>query len=100
MNLKKSALALLFLSLPPLRAQFIYIDTHDLKLIYGGQSQYFLAPYAAQCFHNALASYRVRFDYRPSEQTYLFMHDFRDIANASAGGVPHNTVILAIAPYN
>jgi hypothetical protein len=91
--------ALLALSLHPahLAAQFKMLETESLRLIYF-PAESFLALHAVSSFVSAFRMHQKLFTYQPSEKVNILLHDFGDVANASAGAVPQNTVIAGIAP--
>jgi hypothetical protein len=80
------------------QAGFYSLETHDLRLLYYGKLQAFVAPYVAQCYENSLKFHSELFEYTPSNKTTLFLHDFSDYGNAGASTVPWNKISLAIAP--
>ncbi len=92
-------IAVLALSLLPgrLAAQFKMLETEFLRLIYF-PAESFLALHTVSSFVSAFRMHQKLFDYQPSEKVNILLHDFGDVANASAGAVPQNTVIAGIAP--
>lgn len=81
-------------------AQFLVLETKDLRLVHYGPLHAFLAPYTARCFENSLNIYRKIFDYRPTQKTTVLLHDMSDFGNAGAGTVPKNQLSVAIAPVS
>ena len=77
-----------------------YLSTDDQQLIYIDPVQTFLAPHAARCYQNALARHEQLLGFYPAEKTTIFLRDFSDYGNASAGGVPRNLLVFDIAPMN
>ena len=71
-----------------------------MRLVYLGQSQEYLVGYVAQTFENALRFHEDLFQYTPSEQITVLMHDFSDYGNAGADAVPTNYIMVGIAPYS
>jgi len=80
-------------------SQFKRLETEKLRLIYF-PSESFLANHTASCFENSLRFHEKLFDYKPTEKVNVLLHDFGDYANAAAGAVPQNTIIVTIAPFN
>jgi hypothetical protein len=75
-------------------------ETADQRLLYIDPLQTFLAPHAARCFQNSLATHQRVLGFSPDEPATIFLRDFSDYGNASATGVPRNTLIFDIAPLN
>jgi hypothetical protein len=73
-------------------------ETADHSLIYLDPLQTFLAPHAARCFQNSLATHQKILGFEPDEATTIFMRDSTDYANAGATGVPRNLMLVDIAP--
>jgi hypothetical protein len=91
------ALVVLLIVRCSLPAQFKKLETDSLRLIYF-PAESFLASHTISCFASAFRMHQKLFDYRPSQKINILLHDFSDVANASAGAVPQNTVIASIAP--
>ena len=90
---------LTLLSLLPaqLAAQFKRLETESLRLIYF-PAESFITSHTIASFVSAFHLHQKLFDYQPSQKISIFLHDFGDVANASAGAVPQNTIIAGIAP--
>lgn len=93
-------LTLLCLAPAPARAQFEAIETSDLRLVYHGPTQSFIAPYAARCFVRSMDFYERMFDYTPSERVTVVLDDVSDYMNAAVGVAPRNSMIMHLAPTN
>ncbi|MCJ7558191.1 MAG: hypothetical protein MUP90_14910, partial [Gammaproteobacteria bacterium] len=76
------------------------LETDDLRLLYFDPTETYLAPYAARCFTNSLASQKARFGFDPDGKITVLMKDFSDYGNAAAGAVPRNTLLVDIAPVS
>lgn len=76
------------------------LETDQLRLIYFDPTETYLAPYAARCFTNSLASQKTRFGFDPEGKITVLMKDFSDYGNAAAGAVPRNTLLVDIAPVS
>jgi len=72
----------------------------DLRLLYFEATQGYLAPHVARCFHNSLEFQREIWGWEPTEPITVILVDFSDSGNASAGGLPRNTLMLDIAPLS
>ena len=94
------ALALALCGPVPAGAQFRALETADLRLVYHGPTQSFIAPYAARCFVRSMNFYKSMFDYEPSEQVTVVLDDVSDYMNAAVGVAPRNSMIMHLAPTN
>ncbi|HET7745964.1 MAG TPA: hypothetical protein VFM29_01605, partial [Vicinamibacteria bacterium] len=81
-------------------AQLKELQTPDLRLVYIGATESYLAPHVARTFHNSLAFQRRIFDWTPSEKTTVLLTDFSDSGNAGATAVPRNYVTVQMAPLS
>jgi hypothetical protein len=72
--------------------------TADHNLIYIDPLQSFLAPHAARCYQNSLATHQKILGFAPDQNATVFLRDFSDYGNASATGVPRNILLFDIAP--
>ncbi len=80
--------------------QLYEIETNHLRLVYYGVANKYLVKYVGQCFENALKKNSELYDYEPAEKTTVLVEDLNDVGNAGTGTVPHNHIILSIAPLN
>jgi hypothetical protein len=79
-------------------AQFTVLETEQLRLVYYGSAQAFVAKHTARCFQNSLAFHTPLFDYHSREKITLALYDPSDFGNAGAGALPWNAITMAIAP--
>jgi len=91
------ALVVLLIVRCSLPAQFKKLETDSLRLIYF-PAESFLTSHTISSFVSAFRMHQKLFDWQPSQKISMLLHDFGDVANASAGAVPQNTVIAGIAP--
>ncbi len=82
------------------QAQFNFIETENMRLIYIGGAPSYLVPHTARCFENALSFHRRLWHYTPSEKVTLVLHDFGDYGNAGASTIPRNRVSIGMAPIS
>ena len=75
-------------------------ETADHRLLYVDPLQTYLAPHAARCYQNSLATHQRVLGFSPDEAAIVFLRDFSDWGNASATSVPRNTLVFDIAPLN
>jgi len=66
--------------------------------VYYGQAAAYLAPHVARCCENSLCTERRLWDYEPSEQITVLLHDLADYKTGSATTTPYNRVLLAMSP--
>jgi len=90
--------ATLFVPITSFTQGLISQETADHRLIYLDPLQTFLAPHAARCFQNSLATHQRVLGFAPDEAAIIFMRDSSDYANAGATGVPRNMMLIDIAP--
>ena len=83
-----------------LHGQFYSLETNNLRLIYVGKSYEYIVPHLARCFENALKFESNLFNYTPTERVTVYLHDFSDYGNAGATSVPHNFILVELAPAN
>lgn len=95
-------LALLALCFLPARAKMeLYAyETEFLKLVYYNKNHEYLVPHLARCFENSLAFHRRLFDYTPSEQIVILLHDFGDHGHGGTSTVPWNYISIGIEPFD
>ena len=90
--------ATLFVPAIAVAQNLISQETADHRLIYLDPLQTYLAPHAARCFQNSLATHQKVLGFAPDEAATIFMRDSSDYANAGATGVPRNIILIDIAP--
>jgi len=76
------------------------LETHDLRLLYFAPEATYLSPHAAISFQNSLTRQMSVFGFDPDEKTTVLLKDFSDYANAAAGSLPRNTLLVDIAPMS
>jgi len=84
----------------PASAQLNQLLMEDMRLIYFEATQGYLAPHVARCFHNSFEFQREIWGWEPYDKTTVILVDLSDRGNASAGAVPHNLLMLDIAPLS
>ncbi|MBN2356419.1 hypothetical protein JXO59_09915, partial [candidate division KSB1 bacterium] len=80
--------------------QFNYLETDHGRIIYVGKSYEFVISHLARCFENALAFESQLFQYQPTEKTTVYLQDFSDMGNGGATSVPHNYIMMGLAPMS
>jgi hypothetical protein len=78
---------------------YVY-ETEFLKLVYYNKNHEYLVPHLARCFENSLAFHRELFDYTPSEQIVILLHDFGDHGHGGTSTVPWNYISIGIEPFD
>ena len=81
-------------------AQIPDVTTGDLRLVFMGPSDAYLAPYATQSFLDAFAFLKALFHYESTHKVTVLLADFSDYGNAGTSSVPHNAIRVQIAPLN
>ena len=93
--------ALLFGSAPStLLAEWRYLETPDLRIIYSAPYLTSIVPYVAQSLESSLAGQRALFGYDPDEKVTAWLLDRSDYGGAAAGVLPWNRLIFDVAPKN
>jgi WD40 repeat protein len=81
-------------------AQFASVETNELRLLYLDPFQTYLVPHVGRCFINTLQFERELFGYTPEGKLTVFLKDFSDIGNASAGAVPRDFLSFETSPMS
>ena len=76
------------------------LETPDLRLLYFDPDETYLSPHAARSFHNSLARQKSIFGFDPDEKTTVLIKDYSDYANASAGTLPRNILLVDVSPLS
>ncbi len=76
------------------------LETDDLRLLYFDPGATYLSPHAARSFQNSLTRQVSVFGFDPDEKVTVLLKDFADYANAAAGSLPRNTLLIDIAPMS
>jgi hypothetical protein len=76
------------------------LETDDLRLLYFDPGATYLSPYAARSFQNSLTRQVSVFGFDPDEKVTVLLKDFADYANAAAGSLPRNTLLIDVAPMS
>lgn len=92
-------LVLIYLT-PSAFAQFSYVETDNVRLVYLAPLQSSLTPFAMQCFENSIRYHQKLFGYKPFDKLSVLLKDLSDMGNASAGAVPRNYIGVEIEPLN
>ena len=95
-----SSCFILFLFIPLSFAQFKYIETENVKLVYIGGAHSYLIPHTLRCYENSLKFHREIWNYTPYEKPIVVLHDFTDFGNAGASTIPRNRIAVAVAPFS
>lgn len=82
------------------RAQLSVFETPGLRLVYVDPTGRFIVPYAARTFLASLDFQRRVLGFDPSEDITVLVVDLQDIGNAGASALPHNLVMVQLAPLS
>ena len=93
-------LVVLAVSAQPVSAQLSQFMMEDMRLLYFEATQGYLAPHVARCFVNSLEFQREIWGWEPSQPITVVLVDLSDRGNAAAGAVPHNLLLLEMAPLS
>ncbi len=91
-------LSLLFV--PVVYSQFSVLQTPNLRLIYFGDHVSYIIPHMGRCFENSLEFHRKLFDYTPSEEVTVYLHDVNDYGTGGTRSIPWNYLSIGIEPYD
>lgn len=81
-------------------AQLNTLQTKDLRLFYYGQQQSYLIPHIGRCFENSLNFHKHLFNYTPSEEVSVYLHDLNDYGTGGTNTIPWNYLSIGIEPYD
>jgi hypothetical protein len=81
-------------------AQLYSYHTRNLQLIYLDKSHSYLVPHLARCFENSLQFHRRLFDYTPTENVTVLLHDFNDYGTGGTNTIPWNFLSIGIEPFD
>jgi hypothetical protein len=83
----------------PLVAQWRYVETRDMRVIYYDSSNAYVIPHLIRCFENSLRFHRSLWHYNPTQKVSVLLEDFDDYGYAGAATMPYNYLRLGIEPY-
>jgi hypothetical protein len=83
-----------------LSAQFYSLRTKNLRLIYYSKAHEYVVPHVARSFENSLRFHRALFNYSPTEDVAVFLHDFNDYGNGGTTTVPKNRMSISMEPFD
>lgn len=91
---------MIILLIPGLWAQQLYnLQTDDMNMIYYSSAHSYIIPHLARSYLRTWDYYQDFWNYKPYEETTLFIEDFSDWANGGATAVPRNFVYISMSPY-
>lgn len=85
---------------PESRSQSYYSKTKDALVIFYSLDHAYILPHLERCFENSLKFHRALFDYTPSEDVTVLLHDFNDYGTGGANPLPWNYLSIGIEPYD
>jgi len=83
---------------PTSEAQFNFYETDNVRLVYYGELQAYLAAHAVRCFENSYRFHSKHWDYKSKKKMTVLLYDLTDFGNAGATSIPWNSISVAIAP--
>jgi hypothetical protein len=93
-------LVLLALMCRPGLAQLYTYHTRNMQLIYLDKADAYVVPHVARCFENSLKFHRHLFDYTPTENVTVLLHDFNDYGSGGTNTIPWNYLSIGLEPYD
>ncbi len=81
-------------------AQLSTYQTKNMRLVSVGRETAYLNAHIGRCFENALAFHRRLFDYTPSEEITVFLHDINDYGTGGTNSIPWNYLTIGVEPYD
>ena len=101
-TLRCALLALLCLvcAIRPAAAQLTALETSGLRLVYVDLAAGYLVPHAARTFLNSLEFQRRVLGFSPTDDITVLLLDLSDGGNAGATAVPHDLLLVQMAPLS
>ena len=84
----------------PARAQLASLETPGLQLVYVDPSGKYLVPHVERAFLNSLEFQRRILGFAPTDDITVLLIDLADGGNAGATAVPHDLVLVQMAPLS
>ena len=84
----------------PARAQLASLETPGLQLVYVDPSGKYLVPHVERAFLNSLEFQRRVLGFAPTDDITVLLLDLADGGNAGATAVPHDLVLVQMAPLS
>lgn len=81
-------------------AQLHSYRTRNLRLLYYSDQHAYILPHMVRSFENSLRFHHQLFDYTPSEEVTIFLHDFNDYGTGGTNTIPWNFISVGIEPYD
>ncbi|OQB59033.1 MAG: hypothetical protein BWX98_00220 [Candidatus Aminicenantes bacterium ADurb.Bin147] len=72
----------------------------DFDLVYYAQAHEYIIEHLARSYLRTMDFYKKFFDYRPTQETAVFLRDFGDWGNGGATAVPRNLVFFELSPFD
>jgi len=91
---------LLILNSSQVHAQWYSLKTNNLNLITYDKAHHFIREHMVRCFENSLRFHQNLFDYKPSEEVTIFLHDMNDYGSAGTNTIPWNFLSIGIEPFD
>lgn len=82
------------------RTQLSTFQTKDMRLVYFGTQTSYMIPHIGRCFENSLRFHRALFDYTPSEEVTVYLHDMNDYGSGGTNSMPWNYLNVGIEPFD
>ena len=79
---------------------FFSFRTKDLRIIYYSKEPDYLIKYVSRCFQNSWDYHRRFWNYTPSEEVTMLLHDMNDYGTGGTSSIPWNYLNIGIEPYD
>lgn len=87
------------LPVQPDAMQLYSLRTENLRLIYYDKGHAYVVPHLARSFENSLRFHRNLFNYTPTEEVTILLHDFNDYGTGGTNTIPWNYMSIGIEPF-
>jgi hypothetical protein len=84
----------------PAAGQLSTYQTKNMRLVYFGTELSYLAPHIGRCFENSMRFHRALFDYTPSEEVTVYLHDINDYGTGGTNSIPWNYLNVGVEPFD
>jgi hypothetical protein len=84
----------------PARADLLFVDTDQLRVVYYDPAETYLVPHTVQSLLSGLSIHERLFDYTPDGKINVWLRDFSDRSNANARAAPKNRIFFDISAWN
>jgi len=80
--------------------QLYFARTNNLRLVFLDRAHSYLVPHIIRSYENSLKFHTRFFDYVPSEEVTMLLHDFNDYGSGGTNTIPWNYLSIGIEQYD